>query len=94
MFTIEVKEYDPGPGLEYTVSSYPADGVYWNERLRTYFFRTNGSAVVCILSNFTLHTAAVELVSTPTVNNTAIDIARILAVAMSPAAALAFISKE
>ena len=45
---IEVKEFDPGLGLEYLAANYPGPGVYLNRRLNStiVIYRTPGSTIL------------------------------------------------
>lgn len=81
-FLTKVTEFDPGAGLEYTATSYPGDGLYYNPRMRQLYTIASGCC----------YSAAVgwkpEEVAEPKAD---IDIARILAVALHRDAAVSVV---
>ena len=83
-FLTKVTEFDPGAGLEYTATSYPGEGLYYNPRMRQ---------IYTIAGGFCYSAAAGWKPEEVAEQRPDIDIARILAVALHRDAAVEVVKK-
>lgn len=99
MTYVEVKEHDPGAGNEYMGTKYPGPGIYWVERMCSYYMVATNNTVFAVIGGRLLPEIdklpepAVSVAPPQASGISGDDVAKIVAVALHQQAAIALVSK-